>query len=163
MDMNLYLSSFVQRWHTDARLAPKGQTLGHHQWGVATLVLLLHPNPSRALILAALTHDAGEMLTGDLPYAFKRLYGGGGIAETVEQAGDAERDDMLGFRLGIDETEQAWLDMCDRLESLLYVSVHDPDRLRQEDWKKVRAQIEGWAFHLGVTGPVVAMMQGARV
>jgi 5'-deoxynucleotidase YfbR-like HD superfamily hydrolase len=157
VNMNLYLSSFVQRWHTDARLAPKGQNLGHHQWGVATLILTLHPNPSRSLILAALTHDAGEFLTGDHPYGFKHLYPA--LAAQVEQAGAEERDDMLGFRLEIDETEQAWLEMCDRLESVLYVSVHDPDRLRQEDWKKVRNQTEGWAFGLGVAGPVTALLR----
>ena len=159
MNNDLYLSSFVRRWHTDARLAPTGQTLGHHQWGVATLILTLHPNPSRSLILAALTHDAGELLTGDVPYAFKKFYGGGGVADAVEIAGEAERDDMLGFTLEIEDTEQEWLEMCDRLESVLYVAVHDPDRLRQDGWKKVRAQIEGWAFHLGVAGPVVALLK----
>lgn len=163
MNMNLYLSSFVRRWHTDARLAPTGQTLGHHQWGVATLVLLLHPNPSRSLILAALTHDAGEMLTGDVPWAFKKFYGGGGLAEAVEIAGEAERDDMLGFRLEIEETEQVWLTMCDSLEALLYVSVHDPVRLNEPNWRGLRNLIEGWAFALGVAGPVVALMKEAGV
>jgi 5'-deoxynucleotidase YfbR-like HD superfamily hydrolase len=161
VNVNLYLSSFVQRWHTDARLAPKGQNLGHHQWGVATLILTLHPNPSRSLMLAALTHDAGEFLTGDHPYEFKCLYPA--LAAQVEQAEADERDDMLGFRLEIDETEQAWLEMCDRLESVLYVSVHDADRLRQEDWMKVRNQIEGWSFQLGVAGPVTALLQEAGV
>jgi 5'-deoxynucleotidase YfbR-like HD superfamily hydrolase len=157
MNNALYLSSFVRRWHTDARLAPTGQTLGHHQWGVAVLILTLHPNPSRSLILAALTHDAGELLTGDLPYAFKKMHPE--EAEHVEQVGDYARDDLLGFFLRLDDTEQEWLEMCDRLESVLYVSVHDPDRLRQEDWKKVRNQIEGWAFGLGVAGPVVALLK----
>lgn len=161
MNMNLYLSSLVRRWHKDAKLAPMLQANGHHQWGVATLILTLHPNPSRSLIFAALTHDAGEFLTGDHSYEFKCLYPE--IAAQIEAAGDAERDDMLGFHLAIDETEQDWLEMCDRLESLLYISVHDPDRLAQEDWKKVRNQIEAWSFELGAAGPVVALLKEAGV
>jgi len=157
--MRLYLSSFVRRWHTDAKLAPALQSNGHHQWGVGVLILTLHPNPSRALILAALTHDAGEMLTGDLPYTFKHRYADSAVVGAIGAAEEQARSEMLGFYAPVDEIERAWLVMCDRLESVLYVAVHDPDRLGHEDWKNLRAKIEGWAFLLGVAGPVVALLR----
>ena len=158
---NLYLSSFVKRWHTDPWLSEWRQTNGHHQWGVATLIAVLHPDPSRRLLLAALTHDAGEILTGDLPYGFKKLYGGGGIVEAVEQAGEAERDDMLGVATGtldLSGEDARWLEMADRLEAWLFVSVASPGTLMTHDWQECERAILEAADALGVGEKVREMM-----
>ena len=158
---NLYLSSFVKRWHTDPWLSEWRQTNGHHQWGVATLIAVLHPAPPARLLLAALTHDAGEILTGDIPYGFKKLYGGGGIVEAVEQAGEVERDDMLGVATGtldLADEEQAWLEMADRLEAWLFVSVASPDMLATRDWQECERAILEAADALGVGERVREMM-----
>jgi hypothetical protein len=158
--LELYLSSFVQRWHTDLHLARLGQTLGHHQWGAATLIAVLHPNPSRDLLLAALTHDAGEVMTGDLPWDFKQSFPE--VAEMVEEAGGVARDMMINRRLDLSETDQKWIALADALEAWLYVAVNMPERLAQGDWQHARRWLEGQAFALGVPGPVVALMREAE-
>ena len=160
MKLELYLSSFVQRWHTDIHLARLGQTLGHHQWGVATLIAALHPNPSRDLLLVALTHDAGEVMTGDLPWGFKQSFPE--VAEMVEEAGGAARDMMINRRLDLSETDARWITLADGLEAWLYVAVNMPERLAQGDWQHARRWLEGQAFALGVAGPVVALMKEAE-
>lgn len=94
-------------------------TVGRHSYGVATILLLMHPNPSLDLIRAALWHDAPERYLGDLPAPAKwynadlsREYG---IAETkvLEHMGLGDLVD------GLTDDDQVWLHAADRLE-LLY-------------------------------------------
>jgi 5'-deoxynucleotidase YfbR-like HD superfamily hydrolase len=155
----LYLSSFVQRWHTDARLAREGQNLGHHQWGVATLIAALHPNPSRDLLLAALTHDAGEFLTGDLPWMFKTTFPEAG--DIVEQVGETARAEMIERALDLTDEDRKWIALADGLEAFLYVALRDPDRLDELEWRAARRLIEGAAWALGVQGAVVGLLKEA--
>ena len=63
----------VRRFHTRATVAT--ETVGHHSHGVATIALLLDPDASRDLIIAALYHDLSEHVTGDIPSPMKREYG----------------------------------------------------------------------------------------
>lgn len=63
---SLVEASHVQRWHTMPHLTDA--SLGKHMWGVATIVLVLCPNPSVALLAACLTHDLHERWSGDTPY-----------------------------------------------------------------------------------------------
>jgi len=60
----------VKRYHTVKTHAQ--ETVGHHSHGVATLCLLFNPNPSTALLKAALLHDLTEQFTGDIPSPAKR-------------------------------------------------------------------------------------------
>lgn len=58
-------SGHVKRSHTCPSDAQ--QTCGHHAWGVAVITQYLDPDCSKAALLAALYHDAPEVLTGDIP------------------------------------------------------------------------------------------------
>ena len=59
----------VQRYHTVNLIVR--ETVGHHSCNVAWLVTQLTDTPSRALIQAALLHDAEEIHTGDVPATTK--------------------------------------------------------------------------------------------
>lgn len=62
----------VKRYHTVRTLAE--ETVGHHSHGVAMFCLLLKPEASRSLIMAALFHDLAEHKTGDIPSPAKREF-----------------------------------------------------------------------------------------
>lgn len=159
MRYDLYLSGFVQRWHTDPWLAREGQTNAQHQWGVALLIMRLHPAPSAALVFAALTHDAGEYVTGDMPYRFKQRYPE--IGEPLETMTDRESAELRGAHIVLTEQDEKWLAFADRLESVLYVRTRDPDRLSENDWRSLITSLRGKAFALGVGAEVESLLQSA--
>lgn len=41
--------------------------IGKHSWGVAILIYILHPSPSKELLIEALLHDVPERWAGDPP------------------------------------------------------------------------------------------------
>lgn len=61
----------TRRFHVIPMVA--GETVGHHSALVAGLLLILWPNVSRNVLVAAITHDLAEYVTGDLPSTSKRL------------------------------------------------------------------------------------------
>lgn len=74
----------VVRYHTLTTLVK--ETVGHHSHGVAMTCYILDPNCSRELLLAALTHDLAEQVTGDIPSTAKRMYG---VSDTVTSLEDS--------------------------------------------------------------------------
>lgn len=68
----IYKGAKTKRYHTADTLT--SQTVGEHSFGVAWLVALLHTNPSRHLILAAMAHDLAEHKVGDVSSPTKRQY-----------------------------------------------------------------------------------------
>lgn len=62
----------TRRFHTVRTV--HDETVAHHSHGVAMMCYLLTENrPSAALLMAALTHDLPEHVTGDIPSPTKRL------------------------------------------------------------------------------------------
>ena len=148
MNPELYESSFVQRWHTHPTLARLGQTLGHHQWGVATLIAQLHDNPSVALLKAALWHDVGEFEAGDMPFGAKAWN-----PALAYQLSNVERRAALRITqrlIQLHDEEVDWLHLCDRLEAYLYVKTVAPHLLEDQDWKNCLEAIFEIAEDLGV-------------
>ena len=85
-----YRTGFGQRYAMNPDLARLGQTLGHHQWGVATLLLTLFPNCRKDVLAEALLHDTGEPGVGaDMASPAKRRYPE--IATAVAMAEYVER------------------------------------------------------------------------
>lgn len=107
----------VQRFHAKPTIKP--QNLAAHQWGVAWLIVRLHPNPSLTLIRTALEHDAAEGWTGDMPYGVKRRY-----PRLKEELGFVEEDICDEFNTSrveaLCEEDQKWLKYCDMIELILY-------------------------------------------
>lgn len=68
----IYKGGLTTRYHT--QLTIKKQDVAAHSFGVAWLVVMLYPDASRELILAALAHDLAEHRVGDVPSPAKQSY-----------------------------------------------------------------------------------------
>ena len=92
--------------------------VGLHSWNVAMLLHQLHPDPSKDLILAALTHDAAERWTGDIPYTAKHFI----VPGMKPFLTDAEEviHEKLGIYFHITKADECWLKACDMLELLMW-------------------------------------------
>lgn len=154
MNHDLYKSGFVQRWHTHPNLARLGQTLGHHQWGVATIIAQLHPKPSVALLMAALWHDVGESVSGDIPHMAK--HDSPALAYEAGRVEDTTRERLTGWILA--DMDSDWLHMADRLEAYLYVQTMQTDVLDHEDWFNCLEDILETAERLGVYDDVLEVL-----
>ena len=157
MNPDLYKSGFVQRWHTHHVLARTGQTLGHHQWGVATIIAALHPCPSAALLMAAMWHDVGESVSGDMPFTAKR----NNVALSYE-LGKIEhkaQSRLTQRNIVIDDDDEAWLKMADRLEAYLYVQTVEPRLLDSDDWQECLDDIFAISEELGIYDDVAELVR----
>lgn len=61
----------VRRYHQ--YFVHKEDTIASHSCGVALFIHMIDPDARKEVLLAALTHDLGESLTGDVPSPFKRM------------------------------------------------------------------------------------------
>jgi hypothetical protein len=60
----------VQRWHTWP--TRDKQSVAHHSWNVARILLAIWPSAPSEVIVEALFHDIGEVGSGDVPFPVKR-------------------------------------------------------------------------------------------
>jgi 5'-deoxynucleotidase len=156
MNPDLYHTGFVQRWHTHTLLARLGQTLGHHQWGVATIIGQLHPEPSAGLILAALWHDVGEKVSGDMPYGAKR--NNPALSKKLKDVEEAAHLALVQcLFVGSDEDEM-WINMADRLEAYLYVRTFHPHLLNTPEWLECMDDVMRMAEELGAYDDVLNLV-----
>lgn len=110
MFKTLYSAGTVRRYHT--HLVLKDQDLAAHSWGVAMIIREIMPG-NLLLIEAALTHDLGESITGDIPYTGKKKY-----PKLREASLEAEREfEMVNGTLAqltpIETRCLAWADMLE--------------------------------------------------
>lgn len=108
-------SSNVSRFHAVTGMTP--QTIALHSWGVALLCQHFWPDCSKNLILAALTHDCAELITGDIPgtakWANPELKV---LLDSIEA--DIEKEWKIDYNL--DLVEKRMLKLCDCLEGMNY-------------------------------------------
>lgn len=118
-----YMSGKVRRWHTHANL---NQTVADHSWGVAAILLLIHPDPSQSLLREAIFHDCGELIIGDIPAPSKLAL----IADLREAL--AKEEDSARLKMGIPRQpltaeEAVWLEMADKLEAYIFIMTSEKD------------------------------------
>lgn len=105
----------VQRCHN---LPHHGEySVAAHSWHVAILLMVLHPNPSKELLLAALTHDVAERWTGDVPAPAK--WASPKLKDHLD-ALEGGIEIALGIASQLTTEEQRWLKACDLLELELW-------------------------------------------
>lgn len=113
----MFRAGEVKRYHTTVLLGE--QTNATHCYGVASLILALHPAPSVNLIMAALWHEAAEFYVGDMPYPAKRDF-----KELNLQLDSAERSVIqklgLDFEDRLTYEEKRWIASCDRFEAWMF-------------------------------------------
>ena len=109
---DLYNAGSVKRYHTTRTV--QEQNLAAHSWGVALILCQISEGPvSPHLMLAALTHDLAESLTGDVPYPAKRLSRAlDSSLKDVELAWEADH----GIVSDLTEEEYALLKWADMFE-----------------------------------------------
>ncbi len=112
----LWAGGNVKRFHSYS-CTVQTDTVGHHSYNVASLITVLLPGASAALLVAALRHDVGEAKTGDMPAPAKRDMG---IRDIF---GEYEEDVMA--KAGVDfptlTTEEAWLlKVCDSMDGMRF-------------------------------------------
>lgn len=66
----MWRGGYTARYHTHATLTT--DTVGHHSYNVACIIMALRPNASAQLLRAALKHDMAEHVVGDMPAPAKR-------------------------------------------------------------------------------------------
>lgn len=149
MTAKLYRTGFGQRYAMNPEMAWTGQTLGHHQWGVAILLLELFPDCSMATLREALLHDTGEPGAGaDVSAPAKAKY-----PTLAEAAFDAEWNERV--ELGVPCVGATGYDvdavtLCDKLEAYMFAQVRCPHVLARDNWPECRSKIIGLAARLGV-------------
>lgn len=125
MDISKILqSSGVSRFHAVPGLAP--QTIAQHSWGVAVLCQYFKPKCRKELILAALTHDCTELVTGDIPSTAKWQ---SPELKTILDKIESETEQEWGIAFELNPEEKRLLKLCDGLEGMNYCI----ERRRQGD------------------------------
>lgn len=159
MTHTIYRSGFGQRYAMGAacpELAWAGQTLGHHQWGVAALLVALFPDTHRDTIIEALFHDSGEPGAVDVPYDSKARFPN--LAEAAAAAELVSRRALGVPDVALSRTEGERIALCDRLEAYLFAGIRAPHLLERADWKVMRSEMIGSAARLGVEDKVREMI-----
>jgi len=136
----VYKSGGVRRWHSNPELADSNQTLAQHQWGVAVIILAEHPNPSKELLYAALLHDVGELVVGDLPAPFKKANPKIAAAHKVAEQKAMER---MGVEYDLTPKETAWLKWADRKEAYMWMIAHNHALHLRPDWQDAAIWLMG--------------------
>lgn len=141
----IFYAGLTTRWHTNPWLAQTCDRLDGHQGRVARLILALWPDASRDLLIAALTHDDGESVTGDIPAP---------AGKTAEQMGaEALAQNEIwgsGFQL-LARYERDRLKLADKLDAYMWAEHHAPAVvLDNPEWSEAWQEIVKLAVALGV-------------
>ena len=94
--------------------------VAEHSWNVATLLAVLHPDPSRDLILAGMWHDVHERWTGDIPGSIKWGFSDILKGEIKKLIADVESGLGIDHILNLLPEDLKWLKACDMLEFWLW-------------------------------------------
>ena len=107
----------VDRFHTAQTL--RTETVGHHSFNVANLLLMMTEGEcSKRLIVAALLHDLGEVIVGDIPSPTKKK-----LPEEVQSKLEEMEEEAVKYihPYAPDLTADEWrvLKLADNLDGLL--------------------------------------------
>lgn len=128
----------VERAHTTPHHG--SYSVAEHSWGVATLLSILHPNPSKELILAGLWHDVHERWTGDTPAPIKWCLGN--VTRDEIKRLENSIESSLGINFDLSAEDLKWLKACDMLEFWLWSM--DQRALGNQNAKEGRTNAESW-------------------
>lgn len=134
-----WLATFTRRWHCNPDLGHTTDPVGWHGARMAILALHLWPYSSRNLIMACLTHDLGESVTGDIPWPAKQAspY----LKQELDQM-EAEALAGMGMKFETRPPDTARLKYLDRLDAYLWMMHHKPKLRKRKDWKEARKWLD---------------------
>ena len=156
--IDIFAAARVTRWHTHPRLSLTHDPLDGHQGRVARIIMALHPAPSAQLLMAALTHDDGEHVTGDMPGHFKA--GAPEGVEAIEEAEQQAREDLWGnVHINVTGENADWLTLADRIDAFMWCGFHAAEELDKPEWRRARQWIFDASAKLGCNAPVGEMLR----
>lgn len=111
-------ATLVRRYHQE--FTHETDTVGKHSAGVALFVDLIDPEASKDMIMAALSHDLGEVVLGDIPAPTKRQLPIE-AREVINKIEDKALEDM-GYHYvnKLSEGEHLLLKLADYCDGLSY-------------------------------------------
>jgi len=145
---SIFRAGFVRRWHSNPDLCHTVDRIDGHSARVARIILALHPSPSVALIRAALTHDDGESVTGDMGAVCK--YGNPQLLSLLARVEYIARTDLWGLDPNLVLADIQWLKFADRLDAYMWAAHHAPHIMDRDGWQKSLTWINEAADVLGV-------------
>jgi len=145
---SIFRAGFVRRWHSNPDLCHTVDRIDGHSARVARIILALHPSPSVALIRAALTHDDGESVTGDMSAVMKQQ--NPVIASILALAEGVARRALWGHEPDLSDRDRNWLKFADRLDAYMWAAHHAPHIMDRDGWPELLAWINETADVLGV-------------
>ena len=141
----VFYAGLTTRWHTNPHLAQTCDRLDGHQGRVARLILALFPDASRDLLIAALTHDDGESVTGDIPATYPK-------SDRHKVAEAFAQKDIWGSGMPrLSYTDGQRLKLADKLHAYMWAEHHAPAVvLDNPEWSEAWQEIVKLAVELGV-------------
>jgi hypothetical protein len=153
-----WASGFVRRWHVNAVMSRYDDYVCAHQGRCGQLVIDIFPDHSLNLLRAAVTHDMGEFVVGDLPAPFKRV-GGAVVQQHAEIECRVRRAYQVDF--GLTDDDERRLKFIDGLDAYLFVCLREPREITRSGWPNVRLWLERVAHELGVSAVLSELMHDA--
>jgi hypothetical protein len=114
--MFCYGAGQVKRWHTRDYMI-REESVAAHSWNVAMWIMLLHPEPGKALVHAALVHDVAEKMTGDMPRWAKQDPAVGGLFDELEY----KVLESKGLQFDLEEDDLVWLKAVDCFDAWMFL------------------------------------------
>jgi len=143
-----FLAGFVRRWHTNPDLAHTCDRIDGHAGRVARIILMMHPEPSVELIRAALIHDDGESVVGDVKAPSKDKYPV--LFDAFAELESIEIYEMWDVHIdGLNEIDSQWLKFADRLDAYMWAQHHAPHVMGQDGWPEALKWLDQQAVALG--------------
>jgi len=155
----VWSASHVARWHTNHETTAH-DPLNGHSGRTAVLMLNLWPDIPAEALKAALLHDLGEGMVGDVPAPTKTAFPD--LAAELRIAEKAALEHM-GISYSISNEWQPRLDLCDKLDAILFAALHRPDIMRRDDWRGSIRRVFFMANDCGVLSEITAIMARGNV
>jgi len=143
----IFYAGCVHRWHANPHLAGTADRTDGHSARVARIIANLHPSPSAALLMAALRHDDGEAVVGDVSGEAKRQYPT--LAAMLDAIEERHIIALWGVHSDLTVTEAAWLKFADRLDAWMWAKHHRAP-MDGDGWPEAWARLEKMAAGLGI-------------
>lgn len=160
--LKIFRAGRVNRWHTNPDLAHTNDRIDGHGARVARIILALHPDPSLDLIRAALIHDDGESVVGDVKAPFKDDRPD--IADALADAEGEAVEAIWGRGYVVERIDgAAWLKFADRLDAYMWAAHHAPHVLSGDGWPEAKAALIRMAADLLSENPVGASIVCATI
>jgi len=108
-------SGNVVRFHNS--IGMDKQKNSEHEWEVALILQHIYPQCSKELLLAALTHDAAEYYTGDIPFPIKQA---SPELKSVLDKLEHQWEEQNGVHFNLHPEEAYFLKLADTLSGMWY-------------------------------------------